>query len=413
MSSRLITVVLLILAMIVPLSGCWSSKEIETGGFTSMVALDLTADGQVELTFSLAINENLAAGESGGGDEVPAWTVSASGKNLGEAISVSRTFSARVPFWFHAEALVIGEDLAKQGIAPTLDYMLRSRTFRLSTPVLVAEGKAKDILQLNPKITKLPGRYLHDLLDQSERGSLSQRQELLQVIKKLIAGPGEEIYLPLVRPKPSEEGEGKKGGDPDSEANGGEGESKGGGEQKPPEALVLEGTAVFSGDKMVGKLNGAETRGMLWLRGESERATVVLEVPGGTVVQQQIYARRSLQVTEQGGQLRAKILISQDGDLSELNLPEREVNAETLTELNAALVAKVQADAEAALSKLQHELRADTLGIGERVYRLYPKLFRAVDWREVFPKLPIEVTVEANFRRTGEASNAPLLKPGR
>ncbi len=408
MNSRLRSVVLLLLVVICPLSGCWSRKEIETGGFASLVALDLAEDGQFELTFTLAINENLAEGVGGG--DVPAWMVSATGKNLADAISSSRTFSPRIPFWFHTEALIIGEELAQQGIAPILDYMLRSRSFRLTTPVLVAEGNAKALLKLSPKITKSPGRYMRDLIDHADRGSVSHRQELFQVIKKLVADQGEEIYLPLVRPKPKDECQGEKGTDDDGSG----GEEGGGGEgQDPLEALVLEGSAIFSGDRMIGKLNGTETRGLLWLRGDSNRATVVLEMPDGTAVQQQVYARRTLQVSEQDGQLQAKISISQDGDLLEFDLPARELNAEAFEELNAALTAKVQADAEATLLKLQQELRSDIIGIGERVYRLYPALFRAADWGEVFPTLPIEVTVEANFRRTGEASSAPLIKSGR
>lgn len=391
------------------LTGCWSRQEIEAGGFATLVGIDVADNGEIELTFGLAVTESLAGGggEGGGGADVPVWIVSSSGKTLAEAIAGSRVFTGRLPFWFHAEAIVIGENLARQGVAPVLDYMLRTRDFRLNTPVLVSEGKAKDVLELNPKITNLPARYLRDLLDVSREESASPMQVLLDVVEKLVAGSGEEFFLPLVHPKPKEPSEGKKGSDGAEE--GGGSEQGGQKSEEKPEALVLEGSAIFVDDKMVGKLNGTETRGMLWLRGETQRATVIVEMPSGTVAQQQIYARRTLRVQREGDQLRAVIGVFQDGDVLEHDMIGHiELNASVLSEMDAALTATIQAEVDATLQKLQKELRADTLGIGRRVYHLYPELFNSIDWREVFPDLPIEVEVHANFRRTGESGQAPL-----
>lgn len=408
MARRSGALLLLILILTTPLAGCWSRVEIESGGFADLVAIDKGENGQVELTFSMAITESLAGSDGGGGGgDVPAWTVTASGNSLAEAIASSRTFSSRLPFWFHAQALIIGEDLAKDGIAPMLDYALRTRDFRLTTPVFVAEGKAKDVLQLSPKITKLPGRYIRDLLSTSRENSTAREERLLDVIEKLIAGPGEEFFLPLIRPKPKEANEGEKG-----EAGGGGESGQGGGKpEEKPEALVLEGTAVFVDDKLVGKLNGTETRGMLWLRGETQRATVMVRMENGVVAQQQIYARRTLRVEREGDQLRVAIGVFQDGDVLEYSIPEDiELNAFTLSEMDAALTATIQSEVEAALRKLQQDLRADTLGIGRRVYHLYPELFNSLDWRQVFPDIPVEVTVQANFRRTGESAQSRLVR---
>ena len=410
---------LLILLLITPgLTGCWSKREIETGGFATLVAIDKAENGGIELTVNMAITEALGGGSAGGGgggggSNKPAWTISSSGKNLAEAIASLQTFSGRIPFWFHAEALIIGEDLAKDGISPVLDYMLRNRDFRLTTWVLVSEGKAKDILQLSPKLTKLPARYLHDLIDIADEGSVSRPQRLLEVIRGLVEEKGTEIYIPLIHAKPKEPGEGTKGTTGDD--GGGQSQQGGSSQQESPEALVLEGTAVFVGDKMVGKLNGLETRGMLWLRGESRRAVVVVDMPDGYVVEQQILARRTLKLTRTGDQLKATITIFQDGDILEQNMSHLEINAAALKEMDVALTARIEQEADAALNKLQNELKSDTLGIGTRAYRLFPVLYNSQDWQQTFPTLSVEVVVHANFRRTGEALESPLTQknPGR
>lgn len=407
---------LLMLLLITPvLTGCWSKQEIETGNFATMVAIDKAEDGGIELTVNLAITEALGGGAGasggggGGGSDKPAWTISSSGKNLAEAIATLETFSGRLPFWFHVEALVIGEDLAKDGISSVLDYMLRNRDFRLTTWVLVAEGKAKDILQLSPKITKLPARYLRDLIAIADEGSVSHPVQLLGVIHGLVEDRGTQVYIPLIHAKPKEPGEGSTGAaGAGGNGSGQQGQSGASSQPESPEALVLEGSAIFVGDKMVGKLNGLETRGMLWLRGESKRAVVVVDMPDGYVVEQQISARRTLKLTRTGDQLKATITVFQDGDILEHNMPHLEINSAALKPMDAALAAQIKQEADAALKKLQGELKSDTLGIGTRAYRLFPVLYNSQDWQQTFPTLSVEVVVHANFRRTGEALESPL-----
>lgn len=398
----------LLLALMLGLSGCWSRQEIENGGFATLMAVDRAEDGSLELTLHLAVPSQGGGDSGGGGAEEPVWTISATGRSLTEIIGQMRTFGSRHPFWFHAEALIIGEQLAVEGIAPVMDFVLRDRDMRLRTTVLIAEGKAKDILDLKPKITPLPSRYLSDLLDISIAESVSRPVTLLDLVSALVDETGTEAYVPLIKAKPPAP---SKGGGESQQSGDAQGSAAKGDAPTPtpePEALVLQGVAVLQGDRMVGKLNALETRGLLWLRGESRRATVKVEMAGGYVVQQQVYARRSLRVSRQGEQLQAVITINQDGDLAEFTLPKEEVNAATLRELDAALTAQIQREAEATLRKLQRELRVDVLGIGDRVYRLYPSLFSSLDWREVWPNLPVQVEVHANFRRTGEALKAPF-----
>ncbi|NLW16898.1 MAG: hypothetical protein GX033_04530, partial [Firmicutes bacterium] len=136
---------------------------------------------------------------------------------------------------------------------------------------------------------------------------------------------------------------------------------------------------------------------------------VVVELPGqGYIVKRQVYGRRVLRIDPAGGQPRAKIIVYQDGDLVEHTIDQLELTATAIRELDQLLTAHIQGVAETTLRKIQTEMKADVLGIGDRIYRLYPGIYDSLNWQEYFPTMPIEVEVHANFRRTGEMLQSPI-----
>ncbi len=410
MSKRLTSLVILLLCSLL-LTGCWSRREIENLGFATLVALDRAVDGQIELSaqfaITAAIGEGGMGGSGGGGSEAPVWTVSCKADNLAAAIEQMRTFIGKYPFWAHTRVIIIGEDLARNGISPILDYFIRSRDFRFSSWMMVSEGSAKSLLEVVPKLSKLPAELIVELNRVAQETSVSSSRSLLDLLQPLVEEQAGEPILPLLVTQTATEAPGSGSG----VSQGEEVPEQSLEQNNEAKSLAMVGFAVFHGDKMIGKLNATDSRALLWLRGESKRGNLVVEVPGrGYVVQGQIYARRTLQVSQVDGKPRAKITIYQDGDLVEHNLNQVELDSAAIKELDGLLKAHIQTDVEATLQKIQKELQADVIGIGNRVYRLYPELFNSLNWQEYFPTMPIELEVHADFRRTGELLQSPLTK---
>jgi len=57
-----------------------------------------------------------------------------------------------------------------------------------------------------------------------------------------------------------------------------------------------------------------------------------------------------------------------------------------------------------AVTKAQNEYRTDVFGFGEKIHNKYPKYWKTVEgnWEEVFSKLPVQVTVQAHIKTSGE-----------
>lgn len=107
----------------------------------------------------------IAAASTGGGSgyDTPVTTYSTSGEIVFEAL---RKLTQQVPrkiYLSHIRLIVIGEDVAKEGIYNVLDFLSRDHEMQTNFYIIVSkESKAKDILNVLTSIEKIPANKLYD-----------------------------------------------------------------------------------------------------------------------------------------------------------------------------------------------------------------------------------------------------------
>ena len=59
------------------------------------------------------------------------------------------------------------------------------------------------------------------------------------------------------------------------------------------------------------------------------------------------------------------------------------------------------------ISKTQHELQSDILGVGSKIHQKDPKKWAAVNgyWEEIYPTLEFEVDVKVQINSVGDIAN--------
>ena len=59
------------------------------------------------------------------------------------------------------------------------------------------------------------------------------------------------------------------------------------------------------------------------------------------------------------------------------------------------------------ISKTQHELQSDILGVGSKIHQKDPKKWAAVNgyWEEIYPTLGFEVDVKVQINSVGDIAN--------
>ncbi|MGE5604671.1 MAG: Ger(x)C family spore germination protein, partial [Bacteroidota bacterium] len=286
MSKKRILVVLLIL-MILLTNGCWDRRELESLGIVQVLGFDMGPDQKgVTITTMIAIPSKLggqASGGGGGGSDEPGVVIkSMDAPSIYEAFNKINTMINREVSLLQNQVLIIGEEMAKQGVGKWVDNLIRFREMRRTMILFICKGKAAEIMGVQPKLETKPSEYLIDLVAISRRTGMFPLVTLNDFFKRYEAF-AQENYLPLLDiqdgegKKPSagqkaEEGK-KEGSKPDP------GQSKPEGEEPKPESVKFIGSAIFKKDRMVGDFDIYETQILLLLTNEFKEALLTIEDP--------------------------------------------------------------------------------------------------------------------------------------
>ena len=397
--NRKVLAALLTLCLLSPaISGCWDRQEPEQLALVLAVGFDLDEkSGNYKIIAQIANplglgGEGPEAGGGGTGEAV--WVVAASGETPYLASQNLTIKSTRQINYTHTAVILFSEDLARQGLEPLVDFLDRERQFRLVAHPMVVEGDIRKALEADFALEDVGavGVVRHHF-HTSQQKSVT-RDVILRNIFNTFTQPGWEAAFPRLHLITDEEGE------------------------MIDEAPVeVKGLAAFKGGTMVGWLDDKETRGLNWALGEINRADYMLQSPleGGkpsTVEVFQAASRMRAQV--KGDQVTVTLEIQADGRLQE-TLTNREWlgrESEFTRSLDRRLAQAIRNDVRAALDKAQQELNSDIFGFGNLLYRTQPREWSRLSarWDDIFPKIQVNIMVDANVRRTGLIKDPMIIR---
>ncbi len=379
--------VLLVLAILFGLSGCWDSHELDTLFIVTGVGLDKGEKAEeVDVGVQIVkIAGGSSGGSSGGGADSgggggggdSSILLEASGKSVLSALSTLRHQSTRLLFLHHNQMIVFGRDLAMAGIQEHLDLFLRDEETRMETLVLVADGKAKDVLGAELDQDKLSGVAVTRMMRQFSTISVFLSVNMLGLTSKLLQKTTAPL-IPIVEVKKEED------------------KSK----------LNISKMAVLKNDRMVGELDWEEITGYLWAKGEINEGIMELATDKGTV------SFNILQVSSQSEPVlqsdgRAGVILNIDTalDIEELN----GFGDVKLDELYAMLTQETQKAVEQRVTKTfekSKQLNTDFYGYGGKFHIKYPKQWASMEqqWDAVYPGLQLVLNVKTHIVGTGKTA---------
>lgn len=403
--ARLLTALVSLLALVS--AGCWDRVEVNDLAIISGVALDKAGPNSLQLTVALAVPSRIRPpGSPGGGGQTlpPTVTVAAQGRTILDAMATMQEKVGRRLFWAHNAVILVGEDLARDGIAPVLDFFTRHRQPRLRTVLAVVPGRARDVLATTPVIEPSTPMALRKISNMRTTVATSVRDFLRMLLLE-----GEEPIAPrleVVHPGVPQPGMleappgGPTGGSPLV--------------QREPPQPAFTGAALFKGDRLVGFLDAVDTRGVLWLRNELARTTVTVPLgrSGRWVSFELVRASTELKPRFDPGRVTMVARMSAEGELDENGAGVDASDPAALALLEEALAREIARRTRAAAEKVQRRFRTDVLGFGEAVRRSDPARWKQLKerWDAIFPQVGLELHVRAFIRRTGLASKPPGMK---
>ncbi|HEY3367163.1 MAG TPA: Ger(x)C family spore germination protein [Symbiobacteriaceae bacterium] len=382
-----------VLLMAFVLSGCWSRRELTEVSFAGIMGIDWV-DGQYLVTINV-LSPRRGGGGGGGSEGVGTnvsgvWTVSQQAAALDEAVGRIDQILSRSLTLAHVRSIIYGEEMARHGIGPTVDYLLRSVEVRPTVWMGVTNGLARDLMTARTRqegaLSEGPLGY-HDAA--KRRSSVSPSIHLAEMAN-ILQEEGISLTLPVFRlanretPKP----DGEKSPDPEA-----------------PKEIIFGGSGVFRDDKLVAWLSPDETMGQLWVKGHIVHG--VISAPCKDPDRRAVFRLRKgkgdVKIKLVQGKLVGEVHIKAIADLNELNCREPGLTEEGAVGLSDLLRKKVEQQISAAL-KVAQKNGADFLGFGQELYRRDPKMFRKhqATWAKELTTMPITIHVDAKVPRQGQ-----------
>lgn len=376
------------------LTGCWSSNELTDLAIAVGLGIDKNEKGEFIVSVQI-INpsETASSQNAGGGYDTPVTTYTTNGKILFEAL---RRLSNDVPrkiYLAHLRIVVIGEELAKEGIYDALDFLSRDHELRTDFYLIVAkEHTAEDTLKILTSIEKIPANKLFFSLEQSAEVWAATGKVTLNDLMDEVVSEGIQPALTGVTIK----------GDPKA------GLTKSNVETIAPNAIFsYKGIAAFRKNKLVGWLNEDESKGFNYIRGRVPNTVIVFDMNDDHVGIELIRCKTEITPHIKNGDITIDVNVTGEANIGEVNTKLDLMNPNVFGELESSVNKDIKTKIENTVERVQNDFESDILGFGERIHKTSPKEWEKIkkQWEELFPNVPVNVNVKIKIRRMGTITN--------
>lgn len=355
-------------------TGCWDYKELELLDFVYGVGVDSI---DPEFTLIAEIMKSVGAGQDADFQSV---VLSTKGRSVSSSGIALQNLAAMALFWPHAQVFVVSEEVARSGVLPAIEFLIRGADLRSSVYFFVSRDcTVEELFQSAPVFEASVSQHLANLVRLHEDTPIFFPQQMWE-FTRTISKQGISATLPTVKLV-------QNGDD---------------------EVAVIRGTAIFNTDYMVDWLNEEESEIFCLIKGLKHRGRFVMD----TLVDGQdiplTYEIRGNQAKTKidliGQQIKGVIDISLQLDLIEIqnakiDLLDPQLILFVEAQLNAAFTRRIRE----LLVKLQGNKNCDPIGWGQLLKQNHKEVWREnmSDWCCILADLDVEINVEAKITSTG------------
>ena len=369
--------IIVLLLILFSTTGCWNLKEPNQLAFFTGNGLDLTEDGKLEATVLIVTPAGIGGGQFSSGDKKKGYqVVSATGKNVSDAITNIQSKLSRHVFPGHRDIFLVGQRLAEQGIGETIDPFLRNAHSDLRSLIyLVKDGKPEEIFSIEPFFDQFITTSLSD-----EQTAIGIKPYLAREFVIDVLSEGTQPLMPVVS-------------------------------LNPQNHYNFDGSAIFNKEdnvKLVGFLNKKETFYANWVKDRlsSHTLTSFINQGDGTISITLGSFKRHITVKEVDEEIHIDLRLSGKGTIIEnsTNLdPSKGVDLKLIEDELEKITQKA---IEKQIKMVQKKYKMDIYGFGESVHQQYPKQWKTIkhNWSEHFSQLHVSVNVDLTCNNPGQAN---------
>lgn len=250
--------------------------DIQKTAVILAAGIDRSGEGY-ELTAQISVPKG---GEKAGG--TASVELSGKGETVADCLMMMYADSGWIPKFDFCSLVLLGEEAAREGAMPALNYFLHNEYMSDNCAVAVAEGSAGEMLKKTSAIDDTPSLAIHKLFSGAAEKTGAAVKNTLREFAVGTLGVSKSSFMPFIRTLPHESGTGS------SEGSGGKGGASGsdgpGGEEDAPVLFRAEETALFREGKLTGLLSAEETLAFNLVRGKVKAGILTVEGEDGEPV---------------------------------------------------------------------------------------------------------------------------------
>lgn len=410
MLKRAVKYIFLLLIISIFSTGCWGVRETDQLGYILTMGIDKAEGDLIEVTFKIAIPQS----EKGG--EESTVLVSIKAASIFGALQLADSFVSRDLTFIHNRAFIVSQEIAEEGINKYFAPLMRNREIRRNTYFLVAMGKAREFIEKNKSnLEKYPSRQFELLMSTGKITGLIPESNIHDFYID-IKSPGKEPISAVAavneaEDKPEMMGRNKAAIINETTYLAGQIPRKGGNK------IEIIGTAVFKGDKLVGFLNGTETRYYQMVSGEFVAAFITLPDPEkeNEVLVMHLTKGRSPDIVVKGKGYRPVINVDivLEGEIMSIESGIQYESGKKEKMLEQYIARMITTGVENVIKKTKEEYKSDIFGFGDytRANFLTWQDWENSHWLDIYPEAEVKVSTKVEIRRTGTMTRTiPLAK---
>lgn len=386
------------LCILLLISGCWSSREIEDLSLYVGLGIDVGKETAFEkdiaeqggtypkknyVTATVQIAPGFTNSQSSQQSGSPSsGKTSYSNEQLSgdSMLQIFRQFALRRDrplIGHHLKVIVVSKDIAKKyGLNQLLDFVLRDNDIRPNCLVLISHHRALDVLTSQDP-SRIPAFYLTGITNNSYLSNKILDPVLLSKLDAQMQS-GSSFLLQNVLYS--------------------HGEDK------------FSGGSIFDGKttKFIGELSQTDLEGLSWLNSKKKGGVLKTHNKQGFTVVYEIKKKKVKIIPKVvGNDISFHVKTESEGWLMEdWRAPEEEEKGEYLRELEKDFAELAEQQIRQVLSKLQHTYKVDVGEFRDSLRIKHPKTWKKVkdDWDKIFSTVPITYEVKTTITNPGSST---------
>ncbi|MNO41807.1 Spore germination protein A3 precursor [compost metagenome] len=370
--------VLLCMVLLPCLSGCWNYTEVDDMAIVAGVAIDRDkANGKIQLTAEMVdIKGGLDQNHAG------SKTLSLTGNTIFDIVRNMISITGKKLFWSHAKSIIFSEDVARGGLIKTIDWYSRDTETRSDVFIFVSsEPTAREVLNLKSTTEPIISFELAQMMRDEKFTSSAPTVEIWDFIDKLETS-GKHALAPLIQVH----------------------------EQNGQKNERVVGCAIFSKDKMIGKLNGKETKNVLFAKDDIKGGVLAVNDQKGvpTYSLEILSNRTKVKPKLVDGALTLQVKTITHTNLDEVMTSESFSGNENVSAIEERAGKALQEEILSVIRKVQQEYHADVFGYGEIIHEHQPGNWAKLrdNWDNEFAKMDITVNSKVIIESSAKTSRS-------